>query len=1437
MSAPRIRVTPQQRQGLHVPAAEEEGRGKRRIQAPNRLTYDALGKPDKSAVAGAALIVGDDEESDYEECAFAFFSPVEMPGEPATLKEALESSDAEEWKKAMESEVESIKENGTWELVEQRKYLEALAANFGQIESHVATPFPSGLNFVQGPKEDSVGEEERHRFHSLVGSLMYAAVNTRPDDAFATGQRARCGPKAWKILKDVHAPSSEAMVVVLERQLHAVKINEGDAVQGAFDQLRDLYVKLSAAGVDYPEKIKCYKALSLLPESWGPLVVNLNGMKDSWSLEWIRAQVLQEEFRRKELTAAAGEGGASAYGMKGLKGRGSKKGKAKEGSGGEQYSGGKRSNKRGKWPGQPSIEVSKGVHGAMGEGMGSEEGDGGAGGHGGMFYHVGEACSKDMVVSASKVALHRSSHWVIDTGAFMTMTNQEDLLDEVRPSKAATMHPHAPLLHISFDVEPKVEAHVTKGLALELVLNLQHHLLHKVRGGLESGLSGGAAPVAELAVLVGGSHFRHSRVVSGLSGGVLLLEVPVSLFLLVVPLVDAGGYGVGQQQQQCLLETLSPQQLREWAVRWGSPGGGGFRGTRTGGVEAPGGVEATSLGVCDSASAGAEPEEALHTFTLDSGTSRCFFRDSSTVTPLTAPVPVTLADPSGGRLGGKLMVICTDSRTGEHLAMFTRRSGSGLYILTTESALVAESEQIAVSVEVASSCSWRLFTHQTLLWHRRLGHPSLPRLRGIHSRLLVSALPRSLPPLLRSLAPPCLPCVKGQQRAAPHSSSFPLTTAPLQTPYMDVWGPARVSGQVGERYFLLVVDDYTRYTTVFLLLSKAEVWSILIRRIQTSRTLRWMGEVGDALPYRVWGALLLVRDPPAGKLSPCTLRCGPAHSDVSQVDPSPLVQPVEVSSNTSGPAEGGDLTPATTVTPRRSACLAVPPGFPPRPSSPPLQPVVVDFGAAGGGTTGGAGSGGAGFGGAGSGGAESPLGTGGTGGTGTCGPGTSRQEALLPERLREWAVQRGSPGGGACCLRAGGAGTAGAGGAGTAGAGGSATGGTGVASASGTGAPSRARTTRARGAGTPGAAGGTGGAAAVGGAAGSPGSRRQESLSPERLRKWAVRWGSPGGGAGCVGAAGSGGAGPGVACAGVPGTGGAGAAGGTRGAGAAGGTRGAGPGGACAGVPGVGRAGGTGTGGGADTGGNTGGTGVSGASRQESLSPLQLCEWAVRWGSPGGGAGGTGSEGAVDTGAGGSGDATTQPQPSALCHLLSLLPAAIEFPVFGTTPLLLFHRLTSLSHSYCLAPRCHLLLLTQSHDMTLRPSSIPQRVVLSSPRASSLPHVHSPESDLVYAASPSVTRLLAIVVADPSFETGAASALVAELVDFAGLCRIDYTASLVFYSFCPSSVGGELALSCDVLEDRHFELECLATAVPHLASTLLCPKRDPDALDIPTPRT
>ncbi|CAI7833279.1 unnamed protein product, partial [Closterium sp. NIES-54] len=424
----------------------------------------------------------------------------------------------------------------------------------------------------------------------------------------------------------------------------------------------------------------------------------------------------------------------------------------------------------------------------------------------------------------------------------------------------------------------------------------------------------------------------------------------------------------------------------------------------------------------------------------------------------------------------------------------------------------------------------------------------------------------SLPPLPRSPAPPCLPCVEGRQRATLHSSEFPPTTAPLQTLHMDLWGPAYISGTDQERYFLLIVDDYSRYTTVFPLYSKADVTGVLIPLIRAARlqlrerfwrdlpvlrlhsdrgggfssgllaefcrdegihqtftlpafpqhngiadcriglimevartsmihapaphflcsfvvqyavhqlnlwprvslldttpTIRWTGEVGDASAFRIWGALSLVRE---SKLSPRTLCCAfhgfptdappwlhpnAFHPDPLAphflVDPPPLVEPLEISSDSSGPGEGGDLAADDTAATRRSPRLETPHNFPPRLSSPPPQPAVVDSGAAAGGDTGGAGSGGFETGGAGSRGAEpgvadtwgaaSPSGSGAVGDP-TGGPGVgqpSRLETLWPQQIREWIVQRGRPGGGGYGVTTSGA--AGAGGTrGSAGAGG-----------------------------------------------------------------------------------------------------------------------------------------------------------------------------------------------------------------------------------------------------------------------------------------------------------------------------------------------------------------------------------------------------------------
>ncbi|CAI7829782.1 unnamed protein product [Closterium sp. NIES-53] len=467
----------------------------------------------------------------------------------------------------------------------------------------------------------------------------------------------------------------------------------------------------------------------------------------------------------------------------------------------------------------------------------------------------------------------------------------------------------------------------------------------------------------------------------------------------------------------------------------------------------------------ESALLGTPPTEALHTFTLDSSASHCFFRDSTTLTPLPAPVPVRLSDPSGGLVlarsttvlscpavpsgslsslhlpsfstklvstaalqdamvtttttGGQRVAISTCTRMGRHLATFTHRRGSSQYTLTTELA-------------------------QTLLWHHRLGHLSLPRLCGMQSRLLVSGLPRSLPPLPPLPAPPlpappCLPCVEGRQCAAPHSS-FPPTTTPLQTLHMDVSGPARLNGQDRERYFLLVVDDYTRYTTVFPLRSKDE----------TSPTLSWTGKVGDASVFRVGGSRAFVRVTSADKLSsrailcvffgfpsdtlgwqfyhPTSRRVLPSQdvtfdeSDpfyrVSQVDPLPLAEPGEVTID-SGDAGGGaargvasgGVEPGFCVCRRSCGCLATA-----------FSPVGASLNAAAA-RVGGTGAGGAGAGGTG-------AGEPGDGGTGAGDPGAGGAGA----------GGAGAGGAGAGGTRAGGVGAGGAGargaGAGGAGAGG-----------------------------------------------------------------------------------------------------------------------------------------------------------------------------------------------------------------------------------------------------------------------------------------------------------------------------------------------------------------------------------------------------------------
>ncbi|CAI7834303.1 unnamed protein product [Closterium sp. NIES-53] len=770
--------------------------------------------------------------------------------------------------------------------------------------------------------------------------------------------------------------------------------------------------------------------------------------------------------------------------------------------------------------------------------------------------------------------------------------------------------------------------------------------------------------------------------------------------------------------------------------------------------DAPGTSESAAPGAGESALSGTAPTEALHNFTIESGALRSFFRDSTTLTPLSRPVVVSLADPSGGPVlahsftvlpclaaplgllsghhlpsfstnlvsgvdlqdlwvdqftpGGQRVTHYTCSRTGRHLATFTRRPGSSLHTLTTASGLVAASGQVFAAASRSSPasapCSCCPLSHETLLWYHHLGHPSLPCLRGMASRTLGH-----------------------------------------------------------ERYFLLVVDDYSRYTTIFPLPRKGEVTEVLIdwirgarrqlsksfgpdlpvlrlhsdrggeiaeRRIGmvmdvsctsmihaaaphflwpfavqyaahqinlqprvslpgTTPTMRWMGKVCDASVFRVWGSRAFVRDTSADKLSSCAVPC--------------------IFLGFPPDAPGWQFYHPT------SRCVL---------SS---QDVTFD---------------------------ECVQGRPCRAFRGSCRLWVAESKGAKPGGAELERVEPGGP-------ETGGAETGGA-------------------------VPGDAEPDRAESEGPPGAAG-----------AGSTGAAGPEGAS-------AGRTGSIGGPIGVGATEGAGAAGPKGAR--------------TRGAGAAGA-------GGAVGVGAVG-AGAVATGGAAGAG-AAGGTGAGGAA-------------GVVAGDPG----------AEDTGAV-SAVFGVAAQPL-LQQVRGLLPSTGPTPpLLSPPPVLSQSRLQPASplpgpspysgptrslterrepkscpaspesrlaspESLLESPVCGVRTghpvprqrppLPGTHSMTLRPSTAPQRVPLLSPPTSSLPFCLDSKSDSLRAASPTVTRFLATAVTNPSFESTTASALFAELVDFAAACRLDYAASLVAESesasVCPPSVGGECALGMDVLEDR-----------------------------------
>ena len=109
---------------------------------------------------------------------------------------------------------------------------------------------------------------------------------------------------------------------------------------------------------------------------------------------------------------------------------------------------------------------------------------------------------------------------------------------------------------------------------------------------------------------------------------------------------------------------------------------------------------------------------------------------------------------------------------------------------------------------------------ESWLWHRRMGHMHFDNLVKVSKREAV----REIPQITKPTNTLCKHCQQGKQTKTRFKSKEHSTIRPLEIVHTDLVGPTTTKGLKVEKYFMLLVDDYTRMTTIFFLRNKSEAF-------------------------------------------------------------------------------------------------------------------------------------------------------------------------------------------------------------------------------------------------------------------------------------------------------------------------------------------------------------------------------------------------------------------------------------------------------------------------------------------------------------------------------------------------------------------------------------------------------------------------------------
>ena len=109
------------------------------------------------------------------------------------------------------------------------------------------------------------------------------------------------------------------------------------------------------------------------------------------------------------------------------------------------------------------------------------------------------------------------------------------------------------------------------------------------------------------------------------------------------------------------------------------------------------------------------------------------------------------------------------------------------------------------------------------LWHQRLAHVNLSTIKQIHRENLVTGADLSRVNVDKRV---CEPCVKGKMARKPFKPVGAIkSNRVLELIHTDVCGPMKTVSIGGSRYIVTFIDDYSRYSFVYFVAEKSDVFS------------------------------------------------------------------------------------------------------------------------------------------------------------------------------------------------------------------------------------------------------------------------------------------------------------------------------------------------------------------------------------------------------------------------------------------------------------------------------------------------------------------------------------------------------------------------------------------------------------------------------------